>query len=86
MFGQSGAGNNWAKGHYTEGTCGAVINLSRRRLAVSFGRVGADIQVPSWSTRSSTSSDEKLRAPTASRVSRSPTLLEEEPEPVWEHC
>lgn len=21
VFGQSGAGNNWAKGHYTDGTC-----------------------------------------------------------------
>ena len=26
VFGQSGAGNNWAKGHYTEGTCHLFFN------------------------------------------------------------
>ena len=27
VFGQSGAGNNWAKGHYTEGIYEAFANL-----------------------------------------------------------
>ena len=27
VFGQSGAGNNWAKGHYTEGTSNLIYNL-----------------------------------------------------------
>ena len=26
VFGQSGAGNNWAKGHYTEGMCGIICS------------------------------------------------------------
>ena len=28
VFGQSGAGNNWAKGHYTEGELVVIKNLS----------------------------------------------------------
>lgn len=30
IFGQSGAGNNWAKGHYTEGMC----NLASRKTII----------------------------------------------------
>ena len=32
VFGQTGAGNNWAKGHYTEGAelIDAVLDVTRR--------------------------------------------------------
>jgi len=32
VFGQTGAGNNWAKGHYTEGAelCDAIIDVVRK--------------------------------------------------------
>ena len=29
VFGQSGAGNNWAKGHYTEGKCACRVCSSK---------------------------------------------------------
>jgi len=32
VFGQSGAGNNWAKGHYTEGEYFGLGTQERRRL------------------------------------------------------
>ena len=35
VFGQSGAGNNWAKGHYTEGKyCGAALLEAEQRQDV----------------------------------------------------
>ena len=39
VFGQSGAGNNWAKGHYTEGKTNTIINLlldRRARMLMNF--------------------------------------------------
>lgn len=32
IFGQSGAGNNWAKGHYTEGAelCDSILDVIRK--------------------------------------------------------
>jgi adenine-specific DNA methylase len=45
VFGQSGAGNNWAKGHYTEGaelvdTVMDVIQNSSRDILVSYNMMG----------------------------------------------
>ena len=76
VFGQSGAGNNWAKGHYTEGAeveCNR--SLSVRLLTDSI----------SLSTKSLMLSVVKLRAVTAFKASRSPTPLVVVPVPVWVH-
>ena len=37
VFGQSGAGNNWAKGHYTEGAelVDSVLDVVRKEAEVS---------------------------------------------------
>ena len=34
VFGQSGAGNNWAKGHYTEGMCHCLKPLIDRSINI----------------------------------------------------
>ena len=48
VFGQSGAGNNWAKGHYTEGAelVDSVLDVVRK---------AGDLHVNDVNTRSSTS-------------------------------
>ena len=57
VFGQSGAGNNWAKGHYTEGAelVDQVLDVVRRRLkGATASRVSrsltplAVVLVPAW--------------------------------------
>ena len=74
VFGQSGAGNNWAKGHYTEGEL----------MASFFGSQLTRFQVPSSSTPCLMSYDEKPKVATACKVSRLPTRSEVVLDPVWE--
>jgi hypothetical protein len=76
VFGQTGAGNNWAKGHYTEGAelidsvldVGEYRNRYRRDDLLSF------------------QFEKKPKAATVSKDSKSLTLLEEELALVWEPC
>lgn len=50
VFGQSGAGNNWAKGHYTEGAelIDAVLDVVRKETENCDCLQGTDISVQTW--------------------------------------
>jgi tubulin beta len=74
VFGQSGAGNNWAKGHYTEGAERAFVAILNacRDATQGWLRAHGDTCPPlCWqsSTPSSTSCARRPRAATASRAS-----------------
>merc|ERR1719213_511934 len=62
VFGQTGAGNNWAKGHYTEGAelIDSVLDVVRKRLrAATASRASRSptplvvVPAPAWAPSSS---------------------------------
>merc|ERR1719160_886689 len=84
VFGQTGAGNNWAKGHYTEGAelIDSVLDVVRGTT----GRRGITRRVRSLLIRSWMLCGRRRRAAIACRDSSSATRLEGAPGAGWARC
>jgi len=81
VFGQNGAGNNWAKGRKSP----HLVTFNFTTFITHVATLQTTLKALSLSTLSLTSSARRPRVPTACRASRSPTLSVAVPVLVWAH-